>query len=93
MARKRTQYKITGKFTINDKDVNGLIVIDLGPCFQSGELPTKTRKLLANAPKLHKFKFAEWRALKALGLSKTMLEFTMLEDHMGMFLTKQTEDE
>ena len=88
MSEKRTRYTINGNFKINDKDLKGQIVVDMGPCTFSGKTPTKSRPILAGDLTSRKFKFLDPKVAIELGSPKNFATFTLSENHIATFLTK-----
>lgn len=77
----------------NGKDLNGIIVVDMGLCGYGGNTTNSAGKKLIKSDMVYrKFKFETPKQGKELGLPKTLTEFTLLPKHVSVFLTKLTED-
>lgn len=84
---------ISGSMSANGKDLNGIVVVDMGLCGYGGSTTNKDgKKLLKSDMVYRKFKFEDPKKGKELGLPKTLMEFTFLPKHVSVFLTKLTED-
>lgn len=93
MAKPRDRYIISGNMSTNGKSLKDITVVDMGLCSSSGTTKTKDGKKLSKNDLTHrKFKFENLKLGKELGLSKSLMEFTLSPEHMAVFLTKQTED-
>lgn len=92
MAVKRTRYTIKGNFRINDKDLKGVVVVDLGPCTGSGRVASDGTKILKCELTHRKFRFEDLKVATDLGLSKELATFTLEEKYIGVFLTKQKKE-
>lgn len=79
---------INGNFKINDKDLKGQIVVDMGPCTFSGKTPTKSRPIQKSDLTERKFKFLDTKVAIELGSAKNFATFTLSEKHVNMFLSK-----
>ena len=84
----RARYKIKNNFQINDVDLKGVIVVDLGPCAFGGRTATKGKKLLKGDSTHRKFKFEDAKVAKKLGISKSLATFAIVNEHIGTALEK-----
>jgi hypothetical protein len=92
MAKRRERYVVTGNLSANGKSLKGVVMVDLGICGASGLTTTRDGKKLLKGDLTHrKFKIADPKVGRDLGLPKSLWEYTFLPAHVSIFLTKQEE--
>ena len=78
----------------NGKSLKDITVVDMGLCAYSGITKNKDGKKLGKSDLTHrKFKFENLKLGKELGLSKSLMEFTLIPEHITIFLTKQIKED
>lgn len=93
MGVRYPRYIVTGAMSINDVDLRGVVLMQLGECTWDGSKRSKGSKMAKAQFDHYLYKFEDMKEAKRLGISNSLAScITVKKDRRSSFLTPKTED-